>query len=197
MFPRSFRSIFTCHHVVVWEQKRASLQKVKLKIFTFSASFNLLSSVPTTMSSTFFLWDSTHNTFVLSFSNICMILSKTSEYCQCYTFLITARKRSLGQGNIFTGMCQSFCPWGSLYAVTSCLAAWSHAPSRGVSVPGPMFLQGSLSRGCLCPPQDRDLHSHTVRSGLYPSHWSVFLFMFYHYIQSSFHSKIHCLPEFH
>ena len=50
------------------------------------------------------------------------------------TVIITARKRSLGQGNIFTGMCQSFCPWGregSLYDVTSCLAAWSHVPSRG------------------------------------------------------------------
>ena len=27
-----------------------------------------------------------------------------------FIFLITARKRSLWQGNIFTGMCQSFCP---------------------------------------------------------------------------------------
>ena len=44
---------------------------------------------------------------------------------------------------------------GSLYDVTSCLAAWSHVPSRGVSIPGPMFLPGgslcveSLSRGSL------------------------------------------------
>ena len=48
--------------------------------------------------------------------------------------------------------------WGSLCNVTSCLAAWSHVPSRGrVSVSGPMFLQGgslsrgSLSRRDLCP----------------------------------------------
>ena len=41
---------------------------------------------------------------------------------------------------------------GSLYDVTSCLAAWSHVPSGGVSVSGPMFLlRGSLSRGlALC-----------------------------------------------
>ena len=44
--------------------------------------------------------------------------------------LITARKRSLGQGNIFRRMFLSV-GGGSLYDVTSCLAAWSHVPSRG------------------------------------------------------------------
>ena len=45
---------------------------------------------------------------------------------------------------------------GSLYDVTSYLAAWSHVPSgEGVSIPGPLFLLGnlcvgrSLSRGSL------------------------------------------------
>ena len=44
---------------------------------------------------------------------------------------------------------------GSLYDVISCLAAWSHVPSGGVSVSGQMFLiggvsvRGSLSRGSL------------------------------------------------
>ena len=43
--------------------------------------------------------------------------------------IFTARKRSLGQGNIFTGVCQSFC------------LGW------GVSVPGPMFLLRGLLPG--------------------------------------------------
>ena len=39
----------------------------------------------------------------------------------------------------------------ALYDVTSCLAAWSHVPSTGVSVPGSMFCpQGSLTGGGLC-----------------------------------------------
>ena len=28
-----------------------------------------------------------------------------------FSHIITARKRSLGQGNVFTGACHSFCPW--------------------------------------------------------------------------------------
>ena len=45
--------------------------------------------------------------------------------------IVTARKSSLGQGNVFTGVCLSMVG-GSLYYVTSCLAAWSHVPSRGL-----------------------------------------------------------------
>ena len=52
-------------------------------------------------------------------------------------------KFGLGQGNVFTGVCLS--TGGSIYDVTSCLAAWSRVPSRGVSVPGPMFLPGGWS----------------------------------------------------
>ena len=48
--------------------------------------------------------------------------------------------------DVFTPVCQSFCSGGSPCDVTSCLAAWSHVPSRGVSVSGPMlFPGGSLS----------------------------------------------------
>ena len=38
--------------------------------------------------------------------------------------------------------------------VSICLAAWSHVPSRGISVPGPMFFWGGggvLSKEGLCP----------------------------------------------
>ena len=97
--------------------------------------------------------------------------------------LITARKRSLGQGNVFRSICYSV-HWGGgpLYDVTSCLAASSHVPSRGVSVPGSMFLsmsgeslsRWSLSRGVyvgrpLSPPRNQ-------KSGQYTSYWNVFLF---------------------
>ena len=57
-------------------------------------------------------------------------------------FLVTTHKQSLGQGNDFTRVCHSV-HGGSLYDVTSCLAARSHVPSRG-------GLWGSLSHGGLC-----------------------------------------------
>ena len=56
--------------------------------------------------------------------------------CLCLSvwILITASKRSVGQGNVFTHVCHSvYSGRGSLYDVTSCLAAWSHVPSgRGL-----------------------------------------------------------------
>ena len=73
--------------------------------------------------------------------------------------VITPCKRSLGQGNVFTGVCLSTGE-GPLYDVTSCLTPmfllgglcpWSHVPSRGF-----------LSRAGLCPA--RGVY---VQSGLY------------------------------
>ena len=60
------------------------------------------------------------------------------------TPVITTCKRSLWQGNVFIPFCQSFCSLGgSLYDVTSCLAAWSHVPSRG-SLSGVSMGKGPL-----------------------------------------------------
>ena len=67
--------------------------------------------------------------------------------------IIAARKRSLGQGNIFTGVCQSFCPGlgegaGSLSMM-----------SLPFCMPGPMFLPGGLCFWSHVPsgaPMDRD-----------------------------------------
>ena len=68
--------------------------------------------------------------------------------------IFTADKQSLGQGNVFTRVCYSVHRGkGPLYDVTPCLAAWSHAPSRGVSVSGPMFLPTGL---CLKNLSNRD-----------------------------------------
>ena len=58
--------------------------------------------------------------------------------------LITARKRSLVQGNVFIRMCHSV-QGGSLYDVTSCLAAWSHVPSGGSLSRGASVQEGGLS----------------------------------------------------
>ena len=61
--------------------------------------------------------------------------------------VVTVRKRSLGKGNVFSHVSHSVQRGrGSLYDVTSCLAAWSHVPwGGGVSVSSPMFLGvGSL-----------------------------------------------------
>ena len=87
-----------------------------------------------------------------------------------------------GQGNIFTVVCLS--TGGSLYDVTSYLAAWSYAPSRGVSVPGPMFPPGgSVQMGlptekqavcilleyflvCICPSMT-SFHGGTPASSTY------------------------------
>ena len=51
--------------------------------------------------------------------------------------LITARKRSLGQGNIFTSMCQEFCSQGRC-AIPACIAG-------GI----PACLAAGLQGGCL------------------------------------------------
>ena len=77
-----------------------------------------------------------------------------------------------------------FLPWRSLsrgsHDVTSCLAAWSHAPSVGVSVSGPMFLLGrSLSGGGLYPwgsLSGRTPPRTAVKSGRYASYWNAFLY---------------------
>ena len=58
--------------------------------------------------------------------------------------VITARKRSLGQGNIFIGVCQEFCSQGGCLLPGRCLL-W------GLSAPGGCLLWGGVcSWGVLC-----------------------------------------------
>ena len=48
------------------------------------------------------------------------------RYLRSYEHFITARKRSLGQGNIFSSVCQEFYPRGGV-----CLSAcWDTTPAR-------------------------------------------------------------------
>ena len=74
--------------------------------------------------------------------------------------LITARKRSLGQGNIFTGVFQSFCSHGGGISVwclflSDCLVLCSFWEGGLAMVPcsfqGGSPSRGSLSRWGLCP----------------------------------------------
>ena len=113
--------------------------------------------------------------------------------------IVTVRKQSLGRGTIFLPVC--LFTGGSLYDVTSCLAAWSHVPSggslslvtcsfgglylgvsvQGVSVWGSLS-GGSLSRGFLSGGSlSRRVSSwqrthHTVRSRRYACYSNAFLF---------------------
>ena len=60
--------------------------------------------------------------------------------------VFTTRKRSLGKGNVFTGVCLR----GKgvyLYDVTSCLAAWSHDPSGGLCALSHVPSRGSAYGG--------------------------------------------------
>ena len=60
--------------------------------------------------------------------------------------VFTTRKRSLGKGDVFTGVCLR----GKgvyLYDVTSCLAAWSHDPSGGLCALSHVPSRGSAYGG--------------------------------------------------
>ena len=91
---------------------------------------------------------------------------------------IIARKRSLGQGNVFTRVCHSVHRGEGALCMIS-LPVW---------LPGPMFLPGGLCLWSHVPsgrvsitdtPFDRDLPGQrppcTVRSGWYASYWNAFL----------------------
>ena len=92
---------------------------------------------------------------------------------------ITARKRSLGQGNIFRSMCQEFCPRGGGVCLSACWGAplWDQAPppqdrhpsGTRHTPPGP-GTHPSRSRACW------EIRS---TSGWYASYWNAFfLFVF-------------------
>ena len=70
---------------------------------------------------------------------------------------ITARKQSLGQGNIFTGMCKSFCSQGGGGLCMMSLPIWLPGPmlilgeSLSLVLCSPCSFQGVLCPWCLCP----------------------------------------------
>ena len=62
--------------------------------------------------------------------------------------IITAHKRSLGQGNIFRSVCQEFCPGGGRVCSWG-VSARGGVCSRGVSAPGEVCSWGVCSWGGL------------------------------------------------
>ena len=131
-----------------------------------------------------------------------------------YCVIFTARKRSLGQGNVFTCVCHSVYWWGGIsvwcHFLSDCLVPCSFGR---VSVSGPMSLlgslcpgegavclgvslcRGSLSRGSLSGrPPNRD--PRTVKSGQYTSYWNAFLlctissYLFWPYWRNQFDNNV-------
>ena len=93
-------------------------------------------------------------------------------------FLVTARKRSLGQGNIFTGV------WLSIGGgFPACITGQM---TRGVLHPGDLPPRGSASREW-ADPSPRNMVYYGVRStsGRYVSYWYAFLFHVFRF----------CVPE--
>ena len=98
-----------------------------------------------------------------------------------WTNVITARKRSLGQGNVLHPfVClQGVSVW--CHFLSGCLVPCSFWEAF---VPGPMILPGGCLRGCLyqdgglcerCRPPQGMTSSGSHWSGWYASHWTAFL----------------------
>ena len=54
-------------------------------------------------------------------------------------WIFTARKRSLGQGNIFTSVCQEFCPQGGGVCLSAC---WDNIPPQELAPPPEQSMLG-------------------------------------------------------
>ena len=98
--------------------------------------------------------------------HVCTIHHIPKIYMKCITFrIVTARKWSLGQGNMFTGVCLS--TGGCLLRGGACsrgVPAWGGACSRGVWSHG-----GGCSGGCLVETPNG------YCCGRYASYWNAFL----------------------
>ena len=78
----------------------------------------------------------------------CNICRRFTPHCNCRLNIFTARKRSLGQGNIFRSVCQEFCPQGGcmVWGVHGPGGAWSQgdAWSWGCMVLGGFMVLGAV-----------------------------------------------------
>ena len=116
--------------------------------------------------------------------------------CQTQSIIFTARKRSLGQGNIFAPVCHSVYrggPWSwgwSGGAWSRGAWSWGCLVSEGVPGPGVCGPGYVWSRGCLVETSPRDGHC----CGQYTSYWNAFLFLLflhiYLYISNISHTEV-------
>ena len=102
------------------------------------------------------------NVFLLLFVHI----FTTTNYTD--THFITARKRSLGQGNIFTPVCHSVHRAG----LSQCMLGYHHPPPRTRHPPG------ADPPGTRHPPPEQSRACWEIRStsGRYASYWNAILF---------------------
>ena len=86
------------------------------------------------------------------FLNWVKLLACWSSY-QLHSVSFVESLQSLGQGNVFTPVCQSFTLRGEGVCIMS-LSFWLPGPKflLGISVSGPMFLPGGLCQGDPPPP---------------------------------------------
>ena len=77
--------------------------------------------------------------------------------------VITARKRSLGQGNIFRSVCQEFCPRGGV-CLSACWDTTHPSPQH------PPWYQA--------PPPSRACWEIRSTSGRYASYWNAILLVY-------------------
>ena len=97
--------------------------------------------------------------------------------CLKFSFLdfkiFTARKWSLGQGNIFTSVCQEFCPWGKVSACQNLVQGGVCLWSGGVWETAPPPRAEPPNGQTPPPPQHYGIRS---TSGQYASSWNAFFF---------------------
>ena len=66
---------------------------------------------------------------LIGYFTLTIWLSKTNKSGNLSKLLPPAKK--LGQGNIFTSVCQEFCPWGACMAGGACVAGGGSVAGRG------------------------------------------------------------------
>ena len=74
-------------------------------------------------------------------TEVCVKTPPSHVHTFSQSTIFTAKKQSLGQGNVFTPVCQSFCSWGGALCIMP----------LPVLLPGPMFLPRCLCLAGLCP----------------------------------------------
>ena len=99
-------------------------------------------------------------------------------------FFVTARKRSLGQSNIFSSVCQEFCPGG--WGLPQCILGYHpplgpgrHPPRTGHAPPWQADLPTPDQAGTPLGPGRTPRH-YEIRSmsGRYASYWNAILFVY-------------------
>ena len=96
-----------------------------------------------------------------------------SSVSQSKWLLPTATK--LGQGNIFTSVCQEFCPQGGRVSASVHAGIHPLPPSPQEQTPSGADPPGQTPPGEQTPPREADCSIRST-SGRYASYWNAFLF---------------------